>query len=61
MCLGSKGRLTPSGVYQMIKDGGAAIGMPELHPHQPRHTFSHDWLRRGRLRLPRQGHPEFVR
>jgi site-specific recombinase XerD len=45
--LGPKGRLTPSGVYQMIKDRGAAIGMPELHPHQLRHTFSHDWLANG--------------
>jgi hypothetical protein len=41
--LGKKGRLTPSGIYQMIKDRGAEIGLPELHPHQLRHTFSHDW------------------
>ena len=45
--LGKKGRLTPSGIYQMIKDRGAEVGLPELHPHQLRHTFSHDWLANG--------------
>lgn len=45
--LGKKGRLTPSGVYQMIKDRGSAVGLPELHPRQLRHTFSHDWLANG--------------
>jgi site-specific recombinase XerC len=30
--LGKKGRLTPSGIYQMIKDRGGEIGLPELHP-----------------------------
>jgi len=45
--LGTKGRLTPSGIYQMIKDRGSAVGLPDLHPHQLRHTFSHDWLANG--------------
>jgi len=45
--LGGKGRLTPSGIYQMIKDRGAAAGLPDLHPHQLRHTFSHEWLANG--------------
>jgi site-specific recombinase XerC len=45
--LGTKGRLTASGVYQMIKERGGAIGLPDLHPHQLRHTFSHDWLASG--------------
>jgi integrase len=31
----------------MIKDRGAAVGLPDLHPHQLRHTFSHDWLANG--------------
>ena len=35
--LGKKGRLTPSGIYQMIKDRGSEVGLPELHPHQLRH------------------------
>jgi site-specific recombinase XerC len=45
--LGKKGRLTPSGIYQMIKDHGNTIGLPDLHPRQLRHTFSHDWLASG--------------
>lgn len=45
--LGKKGRLTPSGVYQMVKDRGSAAGLSDLHPHQLRHTFSHDWLASG--------------
>lgn len=31
----------------MIKDRGSEIGLPELHPHQLRHTFSHDGLANG--------------
>ncbi len=45
--LGPKGRLTASGVYQMIKERGTAVSLPNLHPHQLRHTFSHDWLANG--------------
>ena len=45
--LGKKGRLTASGVYQMIKERGNAVGLPNLYPHQLRHTFSHDWLASG--------------
>jgi site-specific recombinase XerD len=45
--LGKKGRLTASGIYQMIKDRGNAVGLRDLHPHQLRHTFSHDWLASG--------------
>jgi len=30
--LGKKGRLTPSGIYQMIKDRGKAVGLLDLHP-----------------------------
>jgi integrase len=45
--LGKKGRLTASGIYQMLKDRGSAVGLPDLHPHQLRHTFSHDWLANG--------------
>jgi integrase len=45
--LGKKGRLTASGIYQMIKDRGNVLGLRDLHPHQLRHTFSHDWLASG--------------
>lgn len=45
--LSKKGRLTPSGIYQMIKDRGNEAGLPEPHPHQVRHTFSRDWLANG--------------
>lgn len=45
--LGTKGRLTGSGIYQMIKDRGKAVSLPDLHPHQLRHTFSHGWLANG--------------
>jgi hypothetical protein len=31
----------------MIKDRGNAVGLPDLYPHQLRHTFSHDWLANG--------------
>lgn len=47
--LGEKGKgpLTPSGVHQVIKRRGRAIGLPTLHAHQFRHTFSHQWLAEG--------------
>lgn len=45
--LGKRGRLTGSGIYQMLKDRGAAIEIADLHPHQLRHTFSHEWLAHG--------------
>lgn len=31
----------------MIKARGGAVVLPDLHPHQLRHTFSHDWLANG--------------
>lgn len=42
--LATKGRLIASGLYQMVRDRGKAVGLPDLHPHQLRHTFSHGWL-----------------
>lgn len=45
--LGTKGRPTHSGTCQMVKDRGAAIRRPDLHPHQLRHTFAHEWLADG--------------
>lgn len=45
--LGKYGRLTKSGIYQMVKQRGESIGRPDLHPHQLRHTFAHEWLAHG--------------
>jgi site-specific recombinase XerD len=41
--LGKKGRLTSSGIYQVIKDRGSAIGLPSLHPHRLRHAKFRQW------------------
>ncbi len=45
--LGSKGRLTPSGVGQMLHRRCEQAGITEIHPHQLRHTFAHTWLSSG--------------
>lgn len=39
---GRGGPMTTSGVRQMLKRCCAEAGMPRLHPHQFRHTFSHN-------------------
>lgn len=47
--LGEKGKgpMTSNGVHQMLKRRGRAIGLPDLHAHQFRHTMSHRWLADG--------------
>lgn len=45
--LAQKGRLTPSGVAQMLRRRGEFIGLENLHPHQLRHTFAHAWKQAG--------------
>lgn len=45
--LGKKGRMTDSGVGQMIGRRGEEAGLKGLHPHQLRHTFAHAWLAQG--------------
>lgn len=46
--LGPKGRLTDSGVAQMVKRRSREAEIdPPIHVHQFRHTFSHEWLSRG--------------
>lgn len=45
--LSPRGALTTSGVAQMLRRRGAAVGLPRLHPHQFRHTFAHYWLSAG--------------
>jgi integrase len=45
--LGPKGRLTDSGIAQMIKRRCREAGLSQFYPHQFRHTFSHLWLSSG--------------
>lgn len=45
--LGAKGQLGSSGILQMVRRRGRLIGIPNLHPHQLRHTFAHEWLADG--------------
>ncbi len=47
--LGPKGRLTDSGMAQMLRRRGAEAGLPGLYPHRLRHTFAHQWLAEGML------------
>jgi site-specific recombinase XerD len=45
--LGTKGRLSDSGVLQMIRRRGEEAGLGQIHPHQLRHSFAHAWLASG--------------
>lgn len=45
--LGRLGRLTESGIAQLVRERGAAVGIVGLHPHQLRHSFAHAWLEGG--------------
>lgn len=45
--LGKKGRLSDSGVLQMIRRRGEQAGLGPIHPHQLRHSFAHAWLAQG--------------
>jgi site-specific recombinase XerD len=41
----NRGPMTGSGLYQMLlRRAGQAGYDPQVHPHQFRHTFAHDWL-----------------
>ena len=46
--LGLKGKMTESGVRQIIRRRGREAGFQEqLHPHQIRHSAAHHWLSAG--------------
>ncbi|MET8848033.1 tyrosine-type recombinase/integrase [Amycolatopsis sp. NPDC004625] len=40
--LGLRGPMSPGGIRQMLHARGGLIGIPDLHPHQLRHTKAHD-------------------
>lgn len=39
--IGERGRIGPSGMYQIIERRCELAGIPRVHPHQFRHTFAH--------------------
>jgi site-specific recombinase XerD len=46
--LGTKGRLTESGVAQIVRDRGRQAGLAvRIHPHQFRHSYAHHMLSQG--------------
>lgn len=45
--LGLAGPLTTSGIRQVIRRRGREAGLGEIHPHQLRHSFAHQWLSEG--------------
>lgn len=45
--LGRKGRLTTSGITQMVRRRAADAGLGTVRPHQLRHSFAHHWLAGG--------------
>ncbi|MFQ6026628.1 MAG: tyrosine-type recombinase/integrase [Dehalococcoidia bacterium] len=45
--LGIKGPMTPSGIRQVIQRRSREAGLPDVHPHQLRHSFAHSWLSEG--------------
>lgn len=45
--LGEKGRMTDSGVAQVLRRRGVAAGVPGLHAHLFRHTYAHEALSAG--------------
>lgn len=45
--LGKRGRLTDSGIAQMVRDRGLRAGLPNLHAHDFRHAATHHELAGG--------------
>ncbi len=44
LLLGQRGPLSPDGARDRIRALGEVAGIENLHPHQFRHTFAHDFL-----------------
>lgn len=45
--IGRRGRITDSGLRQVLNRRTDQAGLPHLYPHQFRHTFAHDFLSQG--------------
>jgi site-specific recombinase XerD len=45
--IGRKGRVTASGIAQLLRRRGREAGIGNLHAHLFRHTFAHLWLAQG--------------
>jgi site-specific recombinase XerD len=45
--LGRKGRLTDTGILQMIRRRGRMAGIEHIYVHLFRHTYAHQWLAAG--------------
>jgi site-specific recombinase XerD len=45
--LGRRGRMTQSGVQQMLRKRSAEAGLTPINPHRFRHSFAHAWLASG--------------
>jgi site-specific recombinase XerD len=45
--IGRKGRVTASGIAQLLRRRGHEAGIENLHAHLFRHTFAHLWLAQG--------------
>ncbi len=42
--LGVRGRVTPSGVRQIVQKRGGQAGLEGIYPHMLRHSFAHAWM-----------------
>ncbi|MFH1560070.1 MAG: tyrosine-type recombinase/integrase [Chloroflexota bacterium] len=45
--LGIKGKMTESGIRQVVRRRALEAGLGHLYPHQLRHSFAHAWLSDG--------------
>jgi site-specific recombinase XerD len=45
--LGVRGRLTDSGIAQVLERRAVAVGIDGMHAHRFRHTYAHRWLAAG--------------